>query len=920
MKLFYNTMLFFSIIPLFGQVGINTTSPNSLLEIRTSDVNAPQNTDGLLIPKVNLFPATNPGTNQDGMLVYLTTTQGLNLPGFYYWHNATTQWLPLGKNTGWSISGNENTDAANHFIGTTDDVPINFRVNNIASGTIEEDTTVGNTSLGFQTLLNNTGVNNTAFGYSSLINNTTGYENTAIGRNALSANTTGFGNVAVGFRAALNLLSGYENVAVGKEALENDINGIYNVAIGFRALRESVGGSENTALGVGALEFGQRSTRNTAVGRGAMFRFGTSRNNTAIGYAALASQSFLNGGTPYGSNNTAIGYEAMYTNNPTSISNGIRNVAVGFQSLRANTIGYGNTSLGFQNMLLNTIGFQNVALGDVALASNINGNRNVAVGTGSMYGNTTASNNVAVGYDALRIQSFDNGGTAYVTGNVAVGSRALRDNQPTASDNGNRNVAIGLEALRQNTIGAGNTAVGFQSLLLNTTGIRNVGLGDVALASNTIGSQNIGIGVGAAYENTTASNNIAIGVNALRLQSFNNGGVVYDTDNVAIGTRALFSNQPINLPSGRRNVAIGTEAMYRNTISNTIAIGYRANYNNTSHGIFIGTNAGYGHESITSSFNNNIGIGDSALQLRTTGYGNVALGHFSMQELTTGRYNVAVGLESMNNYNGSYTVALGYRAGFTILPTSLASGNIFIGPQSGSQNGNGIENIFIGVGANAGNPDLTNATAIGSNSIVSTSNSLALGGMSGFRTRVGINNSAPIADLDIRQTNGLGSNQGDGGINFGNGVYHWRIYNSSNFVRFNYSNDSGTTYTPLAYVSATNGSWNQLSDASLKENILPLENTLDKLEQIKPVSYRYRYNSAKDSRSIGFLAQDIAQVFPELVSRENESELMGIDYAAFSVIAIKAIQEQQEIIQSQDQKIYTLEQRLQALEEKLNKE
>ncbi len=175
MKVFNTILLLFFINQLLGQVGINTTSPNALLEIRTSDVNAPQNTDGLLSPKINLFPATNPGANQDGMLVFLTTAQGLNLPGFYYWHDATMQWLPLGKNTGWSISGNENTDAANHFIGTTDAVPINFRANNTASGSIEENTATGNTSIGFQTLLNNSGVNNTAFGFSSLVSNSTGY-------------------------------------------------------------------------------------------------------------------------------------------------------------------------------------------------------------------------------------------------------------------------------------------------------------------------------------------------------------------------------------------------------------------------------------------------------------------------------------------------------------------------------------------------------------------------------------------------------------------------------------------------------------------------------------------------------------------------------------------------------------------------
>ena len=80
---------------IFAQVGINTTTPNAQLEIKSSSEIAPAPTDGLLIPKVNVFPATNPTIAQQGMLVYLTTTVGTNQPGFYFWDNATTNWKPI---------------------------------------------------------------------------------------------------------------------------------------------------------------------------------------------------------------------------------------------------------------------------------------------------------------------------------------------------------------------------------------------------------------------------------------------------------------------------------------------------------------------------------------------------------------------------------------------------------------------------------------------------------------------------------------------------------------------------------------------------------------------------------------------------------------------------------------------------------
>ncbi len=70
-----------------AQVGINTTTPDAQLDIKSSNQATPSNTDGLLIPKVDAFPVINPTAAQKGMLVYLTTVSGANQPGFYYWNN-----------------------------------------------------------------------------------------------------------------------------------------------------------------------------------------------------------------------------------------------------------------------------------------------------------------------------------------------------------------------------------------------------------------------------------------------------------------------------------------------------------------------------------------------------------------------------------------------------------------------------------------------------------------------------------------------------------------------------------------------------------------------------------------------------------------------------------------------------------------
>lgn len=728
-------IIIFNCISFYAQVGINTTTPNALFEIKSNDIDAPLNTDGILIPKMNVFPSVNPGLNQNGMLIFLTTAQANNLPGFYYWNQITNEWLPVGKNTGWSLSGNSNTNEVNHFIGTNDQKTISFRVNNQIAGKIDWDTSIANTSLGLFSLSNNSsGTLNVAFGTYSLMDNTVGFNNSGFGISTLRFNLTGNRNTAVGSAALRNNISGNSNSAYGVTALRNNEIGFFNLAVGDGALYSNVSGS----------------------------------NMIAIGSDALRLHSFDNGGVAYTPGNIAIGNRALFNNQPTSLTNGNRNIAIGHEAMLQNTTGSGNTAMGFQSLLSNTTGFQNISVGDVALASNTIGNRNIGIGVGSLYSNISGTNNIAIGFDALRLQSFDNGGVVFNPANVAIGSRSLYNNQPTSLTNGNRNVAVGYETLRQNTIGAGNTAIGFQSMVSNTTGIQNIGIGDVALALNTTGSQNVGLGIGALYENSNGVSNLGVGSNALR---------------------------------------------------------------------------------------------------NTTGSNNVAIG---------------------NN--------------------------------SGTSNVDGNNNTLLGDLSNTSTSGLQYAVAIGSGSIVSSNNSIALGGNTATtRTRVGINNATPLSDIDIRQSSGSGTNQGGGGINLGNGVFHWRIYNSSNLVRFNYSADSGATYTPLAFVSATNGSWNQLSDTSMKKNVLPIPSVLEKITKMNPVSYTYLHNSSEGKRSLGFLAQEIEKLFPESVSKDENSELLGIDYSSFSVLAIKAIQEQQKIIENQNKLIKSLVQRLVIVEEKLNK-
>ncbi|KAA3621072.1 MAG: hypothetical protein DWP94_11115 [Flavobacterium sp.] len=79
-------------LQLHAQVGVNTNNPKSIFDIEATNPSAPAITDGLIVPRVDKLPATNPGAAQDGMLVFLTTPDNGYKKGHHFWDNAAAEW------------------------------------------------------------------------------------------------------------------------------------------------------------------------------------------------------------------------------------------------------------------------------------------------------------------------------------------------------------------------------------------------------------------------------------------------------------------------------------------------------------------------------------------------------------------------------------------------------------------------------------------------------------------------------------------------------------------------------------------------------------------------------------------------------------------------------------------------------------
>jgi hypothetical protein len=577
--IFYFFVLFST--SFFAQVGINTTTPNAQLDIRSSNQVAPASTDGMLIPKVDTFPASNPTIAQQGMLVYLTTNVGSNQPGFYYWDNSILTWTPIGNNnnSGWKLTGNSGTNPTTNFIGSTDNTIV-FKSQNIISGRLGS----GNTSYGQSALLNHLTSNlfNSAFGNFALSSNASGQGNTAVGNISLRDNVSGNFNTAVGINTLVNNTSGSNNVAFGSNALisENNVN---NTAIGSNSMTGNLG-SGNTALGFNTLNALNVGNNNTAIGQNS--DVSNVSNATAIGSNAFAGASNslvlgsingVNGATS--SVNVGIG-----TTTPLDRLHIVGNIRMvdGNQASGRVLTSDANGTASWQNSTISAWGLNGNATTNPAINF---------IGTTDNQDVIFRRNNIQSGLIGVTNTSF--GSTTLTSNTTGINNTAIGRVSLNSNTTGSFNTAVGGFALSNSTNGANNTAVGYQANLNNTSGQSNTSLGQLALLNTTSGAFNTAIGRQSLTNNITGSSNTVLG-------ALSNVGADNLINATAIGARAQVDNSNsvvigsvfgINGATGSVNVGIGTTSPAR-----------RLHVSNGSSGGISGFNTGILLESNTSVY------------------------------------------------------------------------------------------------------------------------------------------------------------------------------------------------------------------------------------------------------------------------------------------------------------------------------
>ena len=537
--------------------------------------------------------------------------------------------------------------------------------------------------------------------------------------------------------------------------------------------------------------------------------------------------------------------ENYWIGQESGISNttGKYNVFMGYQSGMANTTGMYNAFVGYQSGMANTIGTANAFFGNLSGKSNVDGGANTYVGTMAGINTIGGSYNTFIGGAAGAL--FKKGNN-----NIFIGVYAGGHGDFTSlSQGGDNNILIGNSSGQYLTTGSDNLAIGTSAAIFITTGNSNVAIGKEAGRSLTTGANNLFAGYQAGYSNATSGYNVFLGYQS----GYSNNGGQY---NAFLGYQAGYSNT-----TGNYNTFMGYQAGYLNTGASYItAVGYQAGYSlaDWQAGTYVGYMAGKYNTGRTNVF-----VGNSAGYTVSTGEDNVFVGGGA-----GGDYD-----NSSSRFTGSRNVFIGKYAGFRYFN---GSNNVYLGTSAGSD-ATGSNNIFIGYSAGQG-------TAVSNTLIIDNA-----GGDASSALMYGDFN------LNLLRFNA------NVGINASASSYYGLVVSggTSSYALF----VNGYAYSTIGWITP--------SDIRLKKNIVPLSGSLGKILQLQGVNFDYRTDEFPDKgfdkgRQIGFVAQQVEPLFPELV-REGPDGYKAVDYSKLVPVLVEAIKEQQKQIEQLQQRVEQLE-------------
>jgi len=334
------------------------------------------------------------------------------------------------------------------------------------------------------------------------------------------------------------------------------------------------------------------------------------------------------------------------------------------------------------------------------------------------------------------------------------------------------------------------------------------------------------------------------------------------------------------------NGGINSATTYGVGGSSVVSIGSPADQN-----LFLGVEAGANN--VAGRGQANTFTGAQAGLSNTTGTQNTFYGAFAGSSNTTGIQNTFFGeAAGLNNTTGAGNTFAGFFAGYA---NTTGLNNTFSGYYAGHTNITGDGDTFLGFGAGGSNTTGSENTFLGVNA--------------------GSNNTTGSYDVYIANQ-GPASGTESNTIRIGDSLFHHATY----IVGIYGSTSSGSV--PV-YINSSGQLGTLTSSLRFKEQVRDMGDSTDALMKLRPVTFLYKpeYDKGKRTLQYGLIAEEVAQVYPELVAYDNDGRPYSVRYQYITTMLLNEVQKQHrraeaeaKLITAQEQKIDELEQRLSRLE------
>ena len=287
----------------------------------------------------------------------------------------------------------------------------------------------------------------------------------------------------------------------------------------------------------------------------------------------------------------------------------------------------------------------------------------------------------------------------------------------------------------------------------------------------------------------------------------------------------------------------------------------------------------------------NTALGSSTLALNLDGANNIAVGSVALARNASGSNNSALGVEALSfNDSGGANTAVGSNA---LRGNFSGSNNVAIGAVALNQNFNGQNNTAIGMQALASNE-------VGSNNV-------AVGFQAGSST------------------------DGDDNIL----IRHPGVVGESKTIRLGPGTGSGTpTANTRTFIAGIRGVTTGVADAvpvmidsngqlgtmassrRYKGDIRDMGEASNGLLRLRPVTFRYKESAVAGERprDYGLIAEEVAEVYPDLVVQSATGEIETVQYHKLVPMLLNELQKQVQQLGKQEEEITQLKARLAALE------